>query len=184
MNTIDFSSPACGEEVCYSLSEELSLTSSLSSSSSSTLFDECPILRSSEIMYDDITRDVPCVVGGSCGDDLFAELDAEWDREHEHEHEHQCTPCGLMSSGFSTYNPHYAGIYADSFQPETDRIRDFAMHSQQVQPLTAAIVSCGMEMSSYECSNSRVGSYRLVTLIVCRGHYNVPIVSTVLNFSA
>ena len=135
-------------------------------------------------MYDDITRDVPCVVGGSCGDDLFAELDAEWDREHQHEHEHQCTPCGLMSSGFSTYNPHHAGIYADSFQPETDRIRDFAMHSQQVQPLTAAIVSCGMEMSSYECSNSRVGSYRLVTLIVCRGHYNVPIVSTVLNFSA
>ena len=105
-------------------------------------------------MFDDIDKDIPCTIGNSCGDDFFADLDAEWDKEHKHDHE--CSPCGLMRTDYSIYNPQFTNFYADSFQPETDRIRDFAIQSQQVQPLTAAIVSCGMETPSYDYDNSRV----------------------------
>ena len=154
MNTIDFPSPAfLGEEPCFAMTEEISLTSS--SSSTSTLLEECPLLSSSEIMFDDIDKDMLCTVGNSCEDDFFADFDANWEREHQQMDE--CKPCGLMHSGYSIYNPHFSNAYTDSFQPENDGICDFAMCNQQLPTFSAAIVSCGMEMPDSEHSNSRVG---------------------------
>ena len=92
-------------------------------------------LSSSEMMFSDNENEINHPLGSEgCDDcdDFFASLDAK-----------TCNAdlpcCGLMHSGLSLYRP---TLYADSLNPEQDRISDFAISSRQVQPLSAAFVSC------------------------------------------
>lgn len=92
-------------------------------------------LSSSEMMFSDNEMDHPlCSEGCDDCDDFFASLDAKTCRV-------DLPCCGLMHSGLSLYRP---TLYADSLNPEQDRISDFALSSRQIQPLSAAFVSCDL----------------------------------------
>lgn len=113
-------------------------------------------LLASEIAYggnededeeEDMNMDVelPCIGSdpiSAVDNGFFAVMDHDWELQQTAKY------AGDHSySGFSLYPSHVPSIYANSLQPEQDRINDFVYSSQQIQPLTAAVISCGMESS-------------------------------------
>lgn len=120
-------------------------------------------ISSSEMMLSDNEENVTTNSTSNDADDFFASLDAEF--EEKRCQKDPC--CRLVHSGYSIYEPSIPNLYADSVDPDQDRINDFMLSSRQVHPLSAAFVNCdachkdnGRAASTSESGSKRVGDGR------------------------
>lgn len=118
-------------------------------------------ISSSEMVFSDNEENVTANSTSNDADDFFASLDAEFERKRCQKD----TCCRLVHSGYSIYEPGIPTLYADSVDPDQDRINDFVLSSRQMHPLSAAFVNCdachkedGRAVSTNDSGSKRVGS--------------------------